>query len=112
MNKSQYDRLFDAMDEMIVLCAKKVELMKQLKRAYRIAELVGVHPKDLTGVVKTHTIPSGRMYRPWVGVDFAVTIDGNTQKFPLKDVHHDLWPEDILAQYKRSIKKTRVGHDR
>lgn len=112
MNESQYDRLFDAMDEMIVLCAEKVELMKELKRAYRIAELVGVHPKDLKGVVKTHTTPSGRVYHPWVGADFAVTIDGNTQKFPLKDVHHDLWPEDILAQHKRFIKKSRVDHGR
>lgn len=55
--------------------------------------------------VSADGIPSGEgpypVSRPWLGATFVLIVDGTKTEFPLKDVHKDLWPEDILAKYRR-----------
>jgi len=43
------DKLFEQMDRLIELELKKVELLRKLKRAYMLANVVGVHPNQIKG---------------------------------------------------------------
>jgi hypothetical protein len=94
--------IFESIDEMVALLHKQIETYGQMKHALRLAELAGVPPKEFKGMVSTRVIEGPYpMARPWIGVTFVLTVDGAKTEFPLKDVHKDLWPEDILAKYRR-----------
>lgn len=93
--------IFESIDTMVALLHKKIETYGQMKRALRIAELAGVPPKELKGMVGTRVIEGPHMGRPWLRATFVLKIDDTKTEFPLVGVHHDLWPDDLLAQYRR-----------
>lgn len=93
--------LHDKLDQMAALCAQQIETYGQLKRALRIAELAGVPPKEFKGRAGIRVIQGPHTWRPWLKATFVLKIDDTKTEIPLADVHHDLWPDDLLAQYRR-----------
>jgi len=94
--------VYDNIDEMVALCRKKIELMIELKKARRLAELLGVPPKDLKDKV-TVSVASGKSaILPWQGAIFSVRVGDEPYKhYSMDMVHHDLWPADMLEQFDR-----------
>lgn len=101
--------IYDSFDRMIVLCNEKVRLMIELKKGLRMADLLGMKPKDIKGKMRARVIAasnSGYEPRPWRGAQYTLQIDdGPVHKFPLIDVHKDLWPADMLAAHARWEKR-------
>jgi len=95
--------IYESLDKMMALCHEKIRLMGELKKALRMADLLGIPAKDIKGKLR-HEVwaGNGNMRRPWVGAHYTLQLDdGPVHKFPLIDVHKDLWPDDMLAAYKR-----------
>jgi hypothetical protein len=91
-----------AIDDLIVLLHKKIDLMVQLKRALLLADLLGIPPKQITGKLSRGAYElDRRITQRWRGYVLRVTYEGETREFPLKDVHLDLWPADLRADYQR-----------
>ena len=102
------DKLFEQMDELIGLLCKQVELMRQLKRGYMLANLIGQHPNQIKGNMSYGTTNTGTpLYaRPWKTEELVVRLDGKeVVRKKLIDVPHDFWPADVLAEYKRHAKR-------
>ena len=102
------DKLFDQMDELIELTLKKVALLRQLKRGYMLANLIGQHPNQIKGKMSYGTTNTGTpLYaRPWRTEELVVRLDGvEVARKKLLDVPHDFWPADVLAEYKRHVKR-------
>jgi len=100
------DKLFEQMDRLIELELEKVELLRKLKRAYMLANVVGVHPNQIKGKLAVRVYESGRMVAPWQGTEFAVQLDGEeVARKKLTDVPLDLWPDDVRAKYERHKKR-------
>jgi hypothetical protein len=96
--------VYDNIDKMVALCRKKIELMIELKKALRLAELLGIPPKELkqkVSVTIKDTGPSSSYNpRPWLFKVLSVRVgDAPWQDFALRDVHHDLWPVDMKQAY-------------
>lgn len=94
--------IFESIDLMIELLTKQIANHRELKKALRIAEQLGVPPKELKGKVSTSFRNGARSkfdQRPWVKSELVITHDGTKYEFPLLMVHKDLWPEDMLKKY-------------
>lgn len=107
----------DLIDRMITLELEKIETLKELKKCYRLAQLLGRHPNDMKGV-KTCIVKGDPPFSQWRDTKLRVTfhtagpdadivdhvlgrMDVNKpMEFPLLKIHHDLWPPEILADYK------------
>jgi len=104
------DKLFEQMDKLIELELKKIELMRQLKRAYMLANVIGQHPNQIKGKLSTYVYTNGApLYaRPWRTQELVVRLDGEeVARKKLIDVPLDLWPEDIRAEYERQQKRNK-----
>lgn len=104
------DKLFTQMDELIELQLKQVELMKQLKRAYMLANLIGQHPNQIKGSMSWGFSTTGTsLYaRPWRTDEMVIRVDGEeVARKKMIDVPHDFWPADVLAEYKRHVKRNK-----
>jgi len=99
--------IFESIDEMVSLCQRKIELLKQMKRALRIAELLGVHPRDIGGNVRTSTYATEKNYHfPWKTTVMRVWVDDDPMReFKMTDVHLELWPEDLRLAFNHNEKK-------
>ena len=107
---------YDNIDRMCGLLTKQIELYGELKRTCRIADLLGVPPKELKGKVRMDVYDGGApLYaRPWRTRELVIRRDGaEAFRAKLIDVHQDLWPEDVRAEYERHQKrnKPRVMRD-
>ena len=96
--------VYTNIDEMTVLLQRQIELYQELKRALRLAELLGIPPKELkqkVSVTIKDTGPSSSYNpRPWLFKVLSVRVgDAPRQDFALRDVHHDLWPVDMKQAY-------------
>lgn len=101
------DKLFEQMDELIELQLKQVELMRQLKKAYMLANIIGQHPNQIKGKMSWGFPTRGTpLYaRPWKTDEMVIRLDGvEMARKKLIDVPHDFWPADVLAEYKRHVK--------
>jgi len=106
----EYDKLVTSMEQLEDLHVKQNELMAQLRRAYIMAHLVGVHPSELKGPVSlTHVNGMFTMYKPWrtASVRIKYTLDGVQQEkdIPLRNVPLELWEPDMAKQYRRTMDK-------
>lgn len=104
------DKLFEMMDDLIELELKKVDLMRQLKKAYMLANVIGQHPSQIKGRLATHIQTNGApLYaRPWRTRELVVRLDGEeVARKKLIDVPLDLWPEDIRAEFERQQKRNK-----
>lgn len=104
------DKLFDSLDKLIELELKKVELLRQLKKAYMLANVIGQHPNQIKGKLTTavHTYDAPLYARPWRTQELVVRLDGEeVARKKLIDVPLDLWPEDIRAEYERQQKRNK-----
>jgi len=105
---TQVQEAVTAIDELVVLLRKKIDLMGQLKRALLLADLMGMKPKEMTGKLRHGAYDlERRSVQRWRGFVLRVTYDGEARDFPLKDIHLDLWPADLRAEYERHRAKTR-----
>jgi len=96
--------VYTNIDEMTVLLQRQIVLYQELKRALRLAELLGIPPKKLKekiSVTIRDTGPSSSYNpRPWLFKVLSVRVgDAPWEDFALKDVHHDLWPDDMKQAY-------------
>lgn len=112
------EALYDNIDEMISLSHTKVETLRKMKRCLRIADLLGEKPSDLSDQHISIRVQEGtNMFMPWLKAVLIVTVKltddpvaqaaarrlgyKEQRTFPLKDVHHELWPDDLLHKFKR-----------
>ena len=106
---------YDNLDHMRDLLVKQVELYGELKRSCRIADLLGVPPNKLTGKVTAGVCDNGApLYsRTWRTRELVIRRDGEEVfRAKLIDVHQDLWPDDVRAEYARHVKRnSRVMRD-
>lgn len=100
--------MYANIDKLIELETQKIDLLRQLKKALLLAEMIGVAPKDIKGKL-SHGITSYGVplySRPWKSEEFVVRLDGKeVLRKKLIDVPHDFWPADILTEYKRHVKR-------
>lgn len=89
-------------DKLIELHEKQNDLMRQLKRAMRMADLVGIPPKEIKGPL-VHKVREGpSAFRPWAGAIYSIRIgDGPWEDFLLTNVHRDLWPDHLREPFDR-----------
>lgn len=104
------DKLFELLDELIELKLKlkQVETMRQLKKAYMLANMIGQHPNQIKGKLSWGFLNYGTpLYaRPWKTDEMVVRLDGEeVARKKMIDVPHDFWPADVLAEYKRHVKR-------
>lgn len=105
--------IFESIDRLIVLETERIRLLRELKKALRLAELAGVPAKDVKGRMQSSVQSTGvSSYdpRPWLKMVFRLKLEGDTtwREWPLKDVHKDLWPQSMLdayAKYERNRAK-------
>ena len=99
---------YENIDEMRDLLIKQIKTYGELKRSCRIADLLGVPPKELTGKVtaSVHAIGVSTFRRQWNMEELVIRRDGEEVfRAKLIDVHQDLWPDDVRAQYARHVKR-------
>lgn len=100
--------MYENIDEMISLCEKKVALLRDLKKALMLAELIGVPPKEIKGKLGfgVHSYGTPLYARPWKTDDFVIRLDGEEVfRKKLIDVPQDLWPADVLQEYQRHVRR-------
>lgn len=97
--------LVDAIDttrRLIELTEKKAVTMRQLLRCLLLAQLLGLAPNEMRNPLRTgFRVVEHRTLQRWRGMVLSVTYDGETKDFPLLDVPEELWPEDVLNDYRR-----------
>ena len=106
-NTSQPE-LYENMDELIAACHRQIELLIEMRRALLLADLLGIPPKDLKGVVSTRRVPPTRNFdpKPWKYAALAVKVgDGEWQNFPLHEVNRRLWPDEENRAYAKWLEK-------
>lgn len=91
----------EKIDEMLVLEAKKLDLLRELKRCLLVIELVpDLDHKDVAST-SVHDSASS-MWNPIKDMTLVVHLkDGGSRKFPLVDVDPALWPEGVKAPKNR-----------
>jgi hypothetical protein len=104
----EYDKLVSSMEQLEALHVKQNELMAQLRRAYTMAHLVGVHPAELKGPVSlTHIKGEMSYHRPWrtASVRIRYEVDGvkHEKDIPLRDVPLELWEPDMAKKYRNTL---------
>ena len=102
---------YENIDRMRDLMKQQIEKYGELKRACRIADLLGVPPKELTGKVSSAIHDNGcPLYaRPWNTREIVIRRDGEEVfRAKLKDIPQDLWPDDVRAEYERNQKRNDV----
>jgi hypothetical protein len=104
----EYDKLVSSMEQLEALHVKQNELMAQLRRAYTMAHLVGVHPSELTGPVSlTHISNNTASPRPWqrASVRIRYTQGGVQQEkyIPLREVPLFLWEPEMAERYRKTL---------
>jgi hypothetical protein len=100
------EEMFKNMDELIELYGKMSNTMREMKKALRLAQLLNVAPSDM-GVVNTWVREDTRWIRKdrWKYATLHVLREGREeQEFKLADIHIDLWPADIAADYHKQTK--------
>lgn len=99
------DETCENIDRLIANHLKQGELLRELKRALRLAQLMGLSPKDMPKTSVSFWEGTYSWER-WRGAQLRVLVDGKLHSsYDLKDVHHDLWPADVLADYQRSMRR-------
>ena len=73
-----------------------------------LAEMIGVPAKDVKGKMSWgfHTRGTPLYAKPWKTDEMVIRLDGvEVARKKMIDVPHDFWPADVLAEYKRRIKR-------
>jgi len=99
---------YENLDDLCDLLRKQIALYGELKRACRIADLLGIPPQKLTGKIGTGIYaPAGSAFkRRWNMEKLVIHRDGEEVfRATLIDVHHDLWPDDVRVEYARHVKR-------
>lgn len=98
------DGLFESLDKVIELKLRQIELLRELKKSYLLANVIGQHPNQIKGRLTTaiHTYGAPIYARPWRVQELVVRLDGEeVARKKLIDVPLDLWPEDVRVEYER-----------
>ena len=110
-------KFYENIDHMCDLLRQQIEQYGKLKRSCRIADLLGVPPKELTGKVTAGLYPtSNSVFYRWRTMEFIIRREGEeVLRAKLIDIPQDLWPDDVRAEYERHQKRKRnrptsVGH--
>ena len=101
---------YENIDRMVDLLHQQIEQYGKLKQACRIADLLGVSPKSLTGKVSSGVYAPGysTFRRRWMMEEFIIRRDGEEVfRAKLIDVPQDLWPDDVRAEYALHQKRNR-----
>jgi hypothetical protein len=113
--KLEPGNIYESLDQMINLYTQQIANMRQLKRALRLAELIGVRPGDLKWTLITRWEEGHGPY-PWREATLHVLEnhpDGPIgHKFDMVDeVHPELWPDHLrqaFEMYKARMSKRRT----
>lgn len=92
--------VYDNLDRLVDNLQTQIATARELKRLFRIADIVGRAPSNIRGRVRTHIHSGGRALHTWKRDHFVVHLDGKEVfRAKLVDVHQDLWPDDVRAEY-------------
>jgi len=93
--------MIDIIDRAIANAQDIVATLTELKKAYMIAELLGLPPKSIKGKTGTKITQLGYGAKPWLKSTFHIRVEGGEWKdFRLVDVPPLLWPPEWQQQYK------------
>ena len=102
MTEEQYDTI----NQMITLCHDKIRTLTELKKALRMADLIGRKPNEIKAPFRRHVVLDHNLLRPWQGATFHLKVgDEEEHVFKLTNVHIDLWPDDVRARYQKQMEK-------
>lgn len=97
------DGAIDALRSLIELETEKIRLSNELLRCLLVAQLLNVPPKEMGRVRHGVYDAEHRTLQRWRGMVLRVTREGETTDFPLTKVPPELWPADVLAEYRRYL---------
>lgn len=96
--------IYSSIDEMIELCERKVVLMRELKRALMLADLIGRKPGELKWSLTLRWQKGSSSFFPWTGAQLH--IQENHPGGPidhvfdmLDKVPRELWPDHLRKGY-------------
>lgn len=96
------DDVYTNIDKLIALHEKQNDLMRELKKALRMADLLGKKPGEIKGKLVAKVTRGNSQFRPWTGAVYSIRVgDDPWEDFPLIDVHKELWPTDLLDEWRR-----------
>ena len=101
---------YENLDRMTQLLVKQISLYRDLRKACRIADLLGIPPKEMTGKITSGVYAPGNsvFQRRWMMEELVIRREGEEVfRARLIDVHQDLWPDDVRAEYERYQKRNR-----
>jgi hypothetical protein len=101
---------YENLDHMTQLLVKQISLYRDLRKACRIADLLGIPPKEMTGNITSGVYAPGNsvFQRRWMMEELVIRREGEVVfRARLIDVHQDLWPDDVRAEYERYQKRNR-----
>ena len=97
--------IYTSIDDLISLSREKVELLMDLKKVLKLADLMDLPPKQITEPLRfTVRHGPGPSYdpTPWKRAVLSVRVGhGEWHDFALADVDKCLWPEDMRAAHDR-----------
>lgn len=101
---------YENIDEMVSLCHQKIETLIQLKKAFLLADLLGVPPKDMKQPLTMRVWDTGYISAvdptPWRKKVLSLRLGDNPwEDFALIDVNRYLWPEDMQKAWERHQKR-------
>lgn len=105
------EKFFSNCDELIALLREEIDLMGKLKQALRLVELLGLTVAEAKiRKISSKLRDNGRHgyygARPWEEFDYIGFVDGEeVLRKPLKEVHLDLWPDDLRQKYEQFLKR-------
>jgi hypothetical protein len=100
--------MLDNIDRLIELETQKIDLLRQLKRALMLADLIGVPAKEIKGRLGygVHAYGTPLYARPWRTDELVIRLDGvEVARKKLIDVPLDLWPRDVRDEFERQQKR-------
>jgi len=94
--------MISALERLRDLTQQKLDILNKMLRMYYIADLLDVHPGAINEKVRTYVELSPNPRKPWVSATFVIQVGDTTTMVPLVDVPYELWPQDVLKEYKRA----------
>lgn len=115
------ENVYSSIDEMIELSERKIELLRELKRALLMADLIGRKPGELSWPLIVRWREGSSSFFPWTGAQMYVREDHPDGPIEhvfdmLDEVHRSLWPEHLRKGYElyeaRKAKQRAIAEER
>lgn len=95
----RYDPVVSSMGRLIELETQKIDTLRELKKFYILAGLLGLEPDNLKGKVSVKADAGPMRHKPWRRGKLHITHEGEVTTMPLEDAPQEVWPARIMGDY-------------